>query len=248
MIFYDGEKMKKFILVLCILASNQAYALKIDSMLETGDEHGNGVFTLTNDKSSTSFISGQISQLEVENGELKKVPYTKENLSDWEVTLTSPKLILEAGRVKQVGVRSLCGSECDFATDRVYQITFSPVPYVQDPKKVTEPNLTINFGYAPLFIIPAKESHVEYQMTYKGNTVHVENTGNTYIRFMISKCTDDLKSKCQATYTSLSGRVKDFKVPSYLQDDKVEIMVVNHDESYKQKLVLDKNQTKNFGN
>lgn len=242
--------MKKVLVSLfLLLVSQTANALRIDTMLATGDEQGNGVYTLTNDQAVTNFITAEVSKVEVDDkGELVFIPYTKENLEDWDVTVTSPKLILEGGLTKQVGVRSLCGTNCNFDKDRVYQITFSPVPYVPNAEDKTEPSLSINFGYAPLFIIPAKESKVSYEMTYTGDAVHVVNKGNTYIRFMVSKCKQGEELECRQAYTSLSGRVKDFKLPSYLQTKNIEVMVVNHDESYRRQFTLNKNETKRLGN
>ncbi|KAA8596178.1 hypothetical protein F0Z19_5073 [Vibrio cyclitrophicus] len=234
--------------LLLFIISAPAQALKIDSMLTTADEYGNGVFTLTNELASTSFITSSIEKVDVVNGELVKTPYSKDNLNDWEITVTHPKLILESQRVKQVGIRSLCGNQCNFEQDKVYQITFAPVPYVENPEQQEAPLLAINFGYAPLFVIPAAKSKIAYEMTYKGDTVLMKNTGNTYVRFMISKCTAKLNVKCQSSYTSLSGRVKEFIVPEYLQDEEIEVMVVNHDETYRRKLSFVKGQSQTLGN
>ncbi|WP_240998157.1 hypothetical protein [Vibrio owensii] len=110
--------------------------MNVDTMLLVGDEYGNGVFTISNNKSTTEFIQSNITQLQVKNGELTRTPYTESNFSDWRVTLTHPKMILESGRQKQVGVRSLCGNKCDFSEDQYYLVSFEPSPY--DPEgKIT---------------------------------------------------------------------------------------------------------------
>ncbi|WP_413282543.1 hypothetical protein [Vibrio sp. MA40-2] len=239
--------MKYLYSTLLFIIAAPVHALKIDSMLTTADEYGNGVFTLTNELNTTSFITSEIDKIDIVDGEIVKTAYNKDNLNDWEITVTHPKLILESERVKQVGIRSLCGNQCNFEQDKVYQITFSPVPYVEDPEKQDAPVLAINFGYSPLFVIPAKESKVAYDMTYKGDKILVKNTGNTYIRFMVSKCTAKLNVKCQSSYTSLSGRIKEFTVPEYLRDEQIEVMVVNHDETYRRKLSFVKGQSQTLG-
>lgn len=232
--------MKKFIpLIALALASQSAHALRIDKMLTTSDEKGNGYFTLVNELAQTSFITAQIDKVNVVNGELVKEPYTENNLKDWDITVTAPKLILESGRVRQVGVRSLCASNCQFEQDRVYQITFSPVPYVAEGEEPAEGGaLNINFGYSPYFIIPAKESDVGYKMTYDGKSIHATNTGNTYVRFMVSQCTSNTQTECSATYTLLSGRTLTIDLPEKLRQDTLNLMVVNHDESYRQRQSL----------
>lgn len=232
------DKFKYIAPVFFLAYSSQSMALKIDTMLLIGDEQGNGVYTLTNDLSETSFISGEITKLETtEDGKLNRIPYTESNLDDWDITLTHPKIILESEKVKQVGVRDLCGSSCENEKDRVYQIIFSPVPY--NPEE-TETSVNINFGYAPLFIIPASDPKISYEMKNLGDRILVENTGNSFIRFAIDGCTDQIKTQCQASFTSLAGRTRTFEIPEKLRKNSLKIRVVNYDDSYRKTIEVGK--------
>ncbi|EMB9236011.1 hypothetical protein U9608_003575 [Vibrio alginolyticus] len=225
------NKIKYLTPALCLAYSTPSLALKIDTMLLIADEQGNGVYTLTNELAETSFISGEITKLETtEDGKLKRIPYTESNLDDWDITLTHPKVILESDKVKQVGVRDLCGNDCKTEQDRVYQIIFSPVPYNPEEK---ETSVNINFGYAPLFIIPAPEPKISYEMKNLGDRILVENTGNSFIRFAIDGCTDEVKTQCQASFTSLAGRTRTFDIPEKLRKNTLKVRVVNYDDSYR---------------
>lgn len=228
---------KRISLLLLLTSSFTASSLTIDSMLLVADKGGNGAYSLTNDLEETSFINGSISQINIANGELEEVKYTESNLADWEVTLTHPKLILESGRTKQVGVRSLCGKECKFDEDHVYKVLFEPSPY--DPEGKLESKVTINFGYAPLFIIPAKESKVDFSIEHKGDKFFVTNSGNTYVRIVINECTKEVIENCKATFTVLAGRSRDYNLPAVVANTDVEVIVVNHDESYRARRVIE---------
>lgn len=215
---------------LALVASMPSYALKINTMILVGDEQGNGVFTLTNELPDTTFISGEISKIEMLDGKVKRIPYTADNLDDWDITLTHPKLILESGKIKQVGVRDLCGPKCARDKDRVYQIIFSPEPYNKEGKTSA---VNINFGYAPIYVIPPKEPKVSYTMKNLGDKILVNNTGNTYIRFMIDSCTKQNTTKCKSTYTALAGRERTFNLPENVRSKVLDVQVVNFDDSYR---------------
>ncbi|MDQ9091300.1 hypothetical protein RC083_06805 [Pseudoalteromonas haloplanktis] len=223
---------KRIAFLVLLVSTFNASALTIDSMLLVADKGGNGAFSLSNDLSDTNFIKGSISQVNVVNGEIEEVKYTEDNLTDWEVTLTHPKLILEPGRTKQVGVRSLCSKECSFSEDHVYKVLFEPTPY--DPEGKLESKVSVNFGYAPLFIIPAQESKINYSIQHLGDQLMIDNTGNTYIRVVINECSNEVTQGCKATFTVLAGRHRAFNLPDVVINKNVKAIIVNHDESYRQ--------------
>lgn len=228
--------MKSLPILAVALFANTASAMNVDTMLLVGDEYGNGVFTISNNKPMTEFIQSNITQLQVKDGELTRTPYTEENFSDWRVTLTHPKMIVESGRQKQVGVRSLCGNKCDFSEDQYYLVSFEPSPY--DPEGKMKSAVTINFGYRPLFVIPAKTQKIDYSVSLSDGKLHINNTGNSFIRAYVDQCTDTVKEDCEFTAMSLSGRERAYELPKNINKGEVEVTIVNHDESYRKKLTL----------
>lgn len=230
-------KVVKFLLwsAMMPLAAN---AVSIDSMVLVGDDSGNGVFSLSNNEKYTEFVTGKIAKYDVQGDVIHKTPYDENNVSDWELTLTNPKLILESGRTKQVGVRSLCGKTCDFQRDHVFQINFVPVPYSDGDNKA--PVVALNIGYAPLYIIPAKNQNIKYKVKNEGETIYVENNGNSFFRLGIDQCSDEIKKGCRAAFTVLSGRHKHFNLPKGVQSDELNIVIINHDETFVRRFNLKK--------
>ena len=228
--------MKSLPIFAAALISTAASAMNVDTMLLVGDEYGNGVFTISNNKSTTEFIQSNITQLQVKNGELTRTPYTEANFSDWHVTLTHPKMILESNRQKQVGVRSLCGNKCDFSQDQYFLISFEPSPY--DPEGKSQSAVTINFGYRPLFVIPAKTQQIDYSISLSDGKLRINNKGNTFIRAYVDQCTDTVTEDCELTAMSLAGRDRSYEIPKNISKEKVEVTIISHDESYHEKITL----------
>lgn len=224
--------------------SSFTQALQLDTMLLVADKQGNGVFSLMNELPKTSLINGKIVEINVIDGKIEETPYTKDNLKDWQITLTNPNLILEQNRTKQVGVRSLCGGDCNFTSDKVYQIYFSPIPYDKG-KGNTEPTLGINYGYAPIYIIPAKKSHVEYELENRGDKLYVKNKGNTFLRIQIDACAKKGKSSgCRTTFTALAGREITFKLNDKFRSDSLKLRIANFDNSYFKDFFAEKSKVK----
>ncbi len=210
----------------------------LDTMLLIGDKYGNGVFSLTNNTGMTEYVESSIIELNVDDkGKIERKNYTKENFIDWNITLTHPKLILEQERTKQVGVRSLCGSMCTFKKDQYYLIDFAPSPYNEDSEQTSA--VSVNFGYRPLFVIPAEVSDIKFDVTYEKNELKIKNNSNTFLRFYIDHCSKDLKENCESTIISLSGRERSYTLPENIDVNNMKFTVVNHDESYKEKITVE---------
>lgn len=229
-------------LTLSTLATNNVNALTLDTMLLIGDKYGNGVFSLANNTGMTEYVTSSIIELNTnEKGDLERKNYTKENFTDWNITLTHPKLILEKERTKQVGVRSLCGSMCTFEEDQYYLINFAPSPYSDSSEQTSA--VSVNFGYRPLFVIPAEVSDIDFDVNLKGNQLKINNKGNTFLRFYIDHCTNDVKENCETTIVSLSGRERSYSLPENIDVTNMKFTVVNHDESYKEEILVGKNES-----
>ena len=228
--------MKKLPILLTAALATSVNAMNVDTMLLVGDEYGNGVFTLSNSNKITEFIQSNITQLVVKDGEITRVPYAEDNFEDWRVTLTHSKTILEPHRQKQIGVRSLCGNKCDFDEDQYYLISFEPSPY--DPEGKLKSAVTINFGYRPLYVIPAQTQDIDYTISLDQGQLHIKNTGNSFVRAYVDQCTDKVTEDCEATIMSLAGRDRSYPLPKNIDPSNMKVTVVNHDESYRQDVTL----------
>lgn len=223
-----------------IFGSISVNALTVDTMFLISDKTGNGVVTLTNDLDKTSFIKTSISEISTNgNGEIIRTPYTKDNIQQWRVMTTNPKLILEPGRAKDVGIRSLCYKvQCQAESDMVFSLVFEPAPYLKKGES-QENAVQVNYGYSVIYVIPAKKSDMKYQVTRKGTSLEIYNKGNTMLTFVIDRCNTDKVVDCRTQERVIAGRVKKFKLPDYMQSLTVEASIYNHDESYKRKIVIE---------
>ena len=229
--------MKKVTTLAVLLFANSTFAMNVNTMLLVSDEYGNGVFTVSNEKTMPEFIQTKIIQLKVQDNELVKTPYTKDNFDDWKVTLTHPKMIIEPGREKNVGVRSLCGTKCDFSNDQYFFVSFEPSNY--DPEGKIKSEVSNNFGYRPIFVIPAKKQKIDFSVIVKNDELVMENKGNTFIKAHIDQCNDKVNSECQLTALSLAGRKLGYKLPKNIDTKNLMVEIVNHDQSYREKVYLD---------
>ncbi|QEL43523.1 hypothetical protein [Vibrio parahaemolyticus] len=64
-------------------------------------------FTLTSTKGEPEYISGEIEQVSVEDGAIKKIKLTKDNLPIWDLALLPTKVILYPGEMRRVAVKKL---------------------------------------------------------------------------------------------------------------------------------------------
>ncbi|HAT2491957.1 TPA: hypothetical protein I8220_003590 [Aeromonas hydrophila] len=230
---------KKISMLLAVISATSANALTVDTMFLLSDSSGNGVVTLTNDLDKTSFIKTSINEIHAdEKGEVFRVPYTKDNIKNWRVMTTNPKLILEPGRAKDVGIRSLCHkTKCESDKDMTFSVVFEPAPYLKKGEE-QENAVQVNYGYSVIYVVPAIKSDMKYSIKRQGRSVEIFNQGNTMLTFVIDRCKTDKVTNCRAQERVISGRFKRLELPEYMQSLTINAMIYNHDESYKREIVL----------
>ena len=59
-----------------------------------------------------------------------------------------------------------------------------------------------------------------------------------FIRAYIDECTDDITEDCELTAMSLAGRERAYELPKNIKSTNLNVTIVNHDESYREKLTL----------
>lgn len=230
---------KSVSLVFGMISCLSAHALTVDNMFIISDESGNGVVTLTNDLDKPSFIKTSINEIETDGkGEIVRVPYTKENIQQWRVMTTAPKLILEPGRIKDVGIRSLCYKvKCDSNKDMTFSVTFEPSPYLK-PGEERDNAVQINYGYSVIYVVPAKKSDMKYNITRSGKTLKIFNHGNTMLTFLIDNCNVNKVAECRVQQRVIAGRVRQFELPDHMESINLDATIFNHNERYKRKVKL----------
>lgn len=204
-------KLKMLGIWLPLLATVPAHAIGISSMLEYADPKGKAEFTITNSEDYRQYISVLLSELVVENGEIRKVPYSRDNVHQWAMSALPARAIVEPGFKKNFQLMyKPIAEEPALNRDRVFQVSFVPTPYfAKDEQKGNAVKMA--FGFAPLVIVPAKEPQpLAYDLTYRGDKVTVVNNGNTAFTLVLDGCpqniTDKDRSACSADAVVLAGR------------------------------------------
>ncbi|MFQ2154778.1 hypothetical protein [Aeromonas sanarellii] len=207
---------------LTLLVTVPAHAIAINSMLEYSDPKGRAEFTITNTEDQRQYITVLITELIVENGELRKVPYTRDNVDKWVMSAHPARAIVEPGFKKSflLMYQPIVGEPVN--KDRVFQVSFAPTPYFDKEDEISQnSSVKMAFGFAPLVIVPAKEAQpLAYDMTYRGDSVTVVNRGNTAFTLYLDGCpqntADKERSKCSTDAVVLAGRKLNLTLPAVM--------------------------------
>ncbi|MNJ14618.1 hypothetical protein D3C77_88480 [compost metagenome] len=205
---------------LSMLAIAPAHAIGINSMLEYTDPKGQAEFTITNSEESRQYINVLITELLVENGEIRKVPYTRDNIDKWVMSAHPARAIVEPDFKKNfLLVHQPVLGEHVANKDRVFQVSFVPTPYFADDEQMQNSAVKMAFGFAPLVIVPAKEAQpLAYDLIYRGDKVTAVNKGNTAFTLFLDGCPQDTadkeRSKCSTDAVVLAGRKLNVVLPA----------------------------------
>lgn len=224
--------------LLVSLFSVQANAFKVEKMVIISDDGGNGIITLYNDQPHPIFISSAVEEIKIEDGTvIDKTKYDRNNLSDWKISLTHPKLILKPGESKDVGIRSLChNTTCDDSRDLMFMLPFSPSKYRAPGEK--QEGVEINYGFSPVYIIPTTNPTFDFNLINEGDKLVVNNKSNTMINVFVNSCTLTNSVQCKQKYIIVAGRDKSFALPKELQSENLNVTITSHDRSYSKKEIL----------
>ncbi|HBB9961232.1 TPA: hypothetical protein JG851_004333 [Vibrio parahaemolyticus] len=223
-----------------------SFGMSVNSLMLINSEASEGkagVFTLTNTDDITYFLKTSVSKIEVKDNKVIKIPYTKDNLTEWDIVPKPSKLVVEPKIIKELMIEEVCGDRCSNERDRIYQINIAPVAY--ETKNEDQSKVNMLFGFAPYYIIPAKISRVSYQLEYDGTHLRVNNTGNTLVKLVIDQCsgksTEELKQlkedknkRCRISYTVIAGRDRQLELPPELRLPALDVVVLNHDETIRE--------------
>ncbi|WP_340642459.1 hypothetical protein [Photobacterium damselae] len=234
-------------LLLSALTPAVTQAIGINSMIEFA-ERGEGQFTITNNDDYRQFIQVAISSIDIENGEIIKTPYTRDNINQWSLIVRPAKTIIDAGLQKDFKVQYEPKLTDKKDRDKYYQLTFVPTPYFSGKEKVKHV-MQIAVGFAAIFVVPAeKDQPLNYDIAYKSDHIQLKNNGDSYIRAYIDACPATAKGKerelCSKVVYALAGR--DLRVPlppEMTQRGKIKTELSTHFLTYKKEFSLTKGQT-----
>ena len=226
--------MKKLIL-LALLFPSISHAIAIDTMLKVSDEHGAGVYTVTNNQADPAFVNVKLSKVEVKSGKVVKTPYTKSNLLEWDATLTQNKFILDPLMAKKVGVRALCAEGCNPDHDTVFAVQFTPTPYSKNGKMK---GVAISYGYESIFVIPAKNKKISYSIEKKNESVLLKNTSNTTLEVFFNQCSAMFKADCSTKVIMLPGKIRKLLLPKNARKGMIDVFISSIDDTFYKKEVV----------
>ncbi|WP_429219255.1 hypothetical protein [Aeromonas veronii] len=229
---------------LALCATMPAQAIGIDSMLGYADEQGEAEFVITNSETYRQYINVAISEVTVTNGQLQKTPYTRANLSDWALEVNPARTILEPGFKKGFALKYQPTGVWPQDRDRVFQVSFVPTPYFAEGETGNAVKMT--FGFAPLLIVPAKETQpLAYEIRYRGDKVTVINKGNTFFTLYLDGCSKGTapqdRKACSVDATVLAGRELDVALPPAMQSrPTLQAKMASHGNKFKAQTTLSK--------
>lgn len=206
----------QWLLLAAMLVASQAKAIGISSMLEYADERGQAIFTVSNGDSYRQYINTAVSELTVVNGEIKKMPYTRDNIDKWAVDIRPARTILEPGFKKNIVVQYQPKDIARSDRDRVFQVSFVPTPYFEEGEE--QQQVKIAFGFAPLLIVPAKDTQpLSYELRYQSDSVIVTNRGDGFFSLSLDGCKkgtpEKIRQECSTSAIVLAGRTLSVKLP-----------------------------------
>lgn len=237
--------MKKTVVLMLMLSPLYANALTVDNMLKLSDENGNGHFIINNNSVDKMYINANIKKVaSVTKDKVIYESYTKENIADWQLSLSSNKFVLNPHESKSIGLRSLCKGSCASDKDQYYAVAFMPSYYdTSDEANKKRPAVGFVYGYEPLYVMPAKESEMDYEIFYNDKEVKIYNKGNTLLKTIINQCESPQDTDCKKAFTVISGREMTYKLPEKLSSKPyLNMDVLNYNGEYFKSLEVKKSK------
>lgn len=227
------------IIVGCLSMSVEAN-IQVENMFVISNEHGNGLISVTNRSTSKQYVKADIIKLETVNGELKKIPLTRDNFPLWDLAVSPAKTVMNPGEIKDFSIKYLCQENCDRSKDLVYLVQFVPA---DPPQNIKGQTVNFRFGIAPAYIIPAENDEIDYELSFDKSKkmITVDNTkGTGVLKMEIDGCPATpsevvpsvKKVSCRGVFHILGGRKKEFFLKENMLKYGAKVTVANHDQSY----------------
>ncbi len=128
-----GNVMFKYIIyTLAAFYSCQSMAIAVSSLFEVADKdtHIADIKVENNDKQDM-FINMEMLKVRYVDGKKVVEKLNRENLTNWDFSVSPSQMILKPGERKTVRMMNHCKDKCDFKEDQVYALDITPVPYYE---------------------------------------------------------------------------------------------------------------------
>lgn len=241
------KKMRYGLLLMVFCSFSSMSTIGINSMVEFTQD-GDAQFTISNGDDYRQFISVAISSIKIEDGELVKTPYSRENINTWSLTAHPARTVIDAKRSKDFKLTYQPLPSDSEERDKMYQISFIPTPYFTegDPAKH---RVQVAIGFAVYVIVPAQtDQPFDYDVTYNGDSIQLNNHGNSYIRAYFDACPDSVKGDsrkaCSKVMYAMPGRRLNVPLTEEMQKKAfIKAELSTHYLTYKDKWLLPKEKT-----
>ena len=241
------KKIQYFLLLMALYSYESVATIGINSMVEFAQE-GEAQFTISNGEAYRQFISVAISSIKIENGEIVREHYTRDNIDTWSLIANPARTVIDAKLSKDFKLTYQPLPSASENLDKVYQVSFIPTPYFTEGEPVKQ-RVQVAVGFAPFVIVPAENDQpLDYEVTYNENNIQLNNHGDTYIRAFLDACPTSAKGKareaCSKVVYAVSGRHLVVPLtPEMLDTPDIKMDLSTHNLTYKDKLILQKQQT-----
>ncbi len=209
---------KKHFALLALIASFSTNAIVVDTMIKVAKGNKDN-FTVSNPAADRQYINVSITRLRTKDGQFVETPYTRDNISQWDLSVRPAKTIINPNGKKSFAVEYSPKTTADSMTDNVFKVSFMPTPYSKDEDNKNHKFL-ISVGMAPFYIVPAKtDAPLNYEISYQDDKITLKNHGKTYIKTTLNACTDDIENKksCSMDAHLVAGRYLTLSLPEAMQ-------------------------------
>ncbi|WP_425669761.1 hypothetical protein ACPSL3_07650 [Vibrio owensii] len=214
--------------------------ITINSMINFADKNVSE-FVVVNDDTERQFINVQVREVKVdEQGNLIKIPYTRENIDTWSVSSMPARGILEPNAKKAFRVKYEALPSHDENADKIYQVSFIPTPYRGEGES-SDSSVKMAVGFSPYFIVPSNVDHpLSYDVKHNGKTISIHNKGKSYIHASFDTCGSSGQGEsdsCHQKAFILSGRTVTIPLPASMQKD-ISVEFLTHHSKFEEKFEL----------
>lgn len=221
--------------------TSTAQAISINSTFQFADDKGSATYTIINTTDKRIFLNAVMYEFYLEDGELKKIPYTRGNIKDWKIEVHPARAVINPSFEKDFRVTMKCRDKCDNIKDQAFQIGFVPTPYFSENER-PEQAMQIAVGFGANFVNPGKESKLDYEITRAKEGVKIQNNGQALFTAIVSSCgpnaSKEDKKSCQKSVRVLADRHLKVALPKEMRDKPLDIRLESVEKNFKETLTL----------
>lgn len=240
----NNKLIKTLALASSVIVSANVNSIGIDSIIKVA-ENNKTTFTISNNDGYRQFVTVGVSDVSVVDGQLKVIPYTKENIADWTLEVRPARLVVSDGQSKKFSARYTGVTNQDY--DKIYQLTVAPSPYYEEGEKAPQ-SVQMAVGFAPYLIVPAKiDQPMKFDIDYKKGLLQITNKGKSYLHVTIDGCEESAtgkeRNKCVKTSYALTDRELKITIDESMQDS-LKLTLKTNNNTYREQFTISPSETR----